>query len=280
MVLLEAKGLCKTYPGFSLQDVDLTVKKGEIVGFIGRNGAGKSTTLKSLIRMVHPEKGGVQFFGIPFENNEAVIKRRIGFVSGGEQNYLNKKLSAIVKATRPFYDTWDEQAYQKYMKLFCLDENKTPGQLSAGMQVKFALVLALSHRAELLILDEPTSGLDPVSREELLDIFLMLSRQGVGILFSTHITNDLEKCADSIAYIRQGRMVTQESMTSFMDKWRLMRLQDEPSGALADKLIGLKREKRGYSALICATDGDECGLKTERPTLTDIMVHMEGGLEL
>ena len=206
MEALSVKGLCKEYPSFSLKDISFSVEQGTIMGFIGRNGAGKTTTLKSILNLVHPSRGEIRFFGMELEKNEPEIKRQIGFVSGGVDYYVKKKIKTITNVTRRFYDDWDEQAYRRYMARFELDESKTPDQLSAGMKVKYALTLALSHRAKLLILDEPTSGLDPVSRDDLLDVFLSLQREGVSILFSTHITSDLDRCADSITYIRRGEI--------------------------------------------------------------------------
>jgi ABC-2 type transport system ATP-binding protein len=216
--VLEIRGLCKEYPAFRLKDVGFSLERGRIMGFIGRNGAGKTTTLKSMLNIVHPSKGEVRFFGLDFAENELEIKKRIAFVSGGANYYPNKKLAAITAVTRSFYERWDEAAYRRYLSLFALDESKTPKSLSAGMQVKYALALALSHGAELLILDEPTSGLDPVSREELLDDFCFLRDKGVAILFSTHITSDLEKCADHISYISKGRLIASEPMRGFLDR--------------------------------------------------------------
>ena len=133
-----------------------------------------------------------------------------------QANYYKKqKISRLLEITSHFYENWDDAVCKRYMKLFSLDENKTPSQLSEGMKVKLSLVMALSHHAELLILDEPTSGLDPVSRDELLEIFLYLKSQGVSILFSTHITSDLDKCADDISYIRDGQIIYTGSIAGF-----------------------------------------------------------------
>ena len=141
------------------------------MGLIGKNGAGKSTTLKSILRMVSPESGKVEIFQKDFSQCEKACKQRMGVVFGGIDFYPLKKLSAITAVTRTFYTDWDQEQYQKYIKRFTLDERKKFKELSNGMKVKYLLALALSHHAELLILDEPTSGLDPVSREELLHIF-------------------------------------------------------------------------------------------------------------
>ena len=207
MNVCEISGLTKTYPAFTLSDVSFSLKSGRIYGFIGRNGAGKSTTIKSMLGLVHPDSGDVSYFGLPFSEKEQEIKSRIGYSTGVVNYYPKKKIRDIVAVTRTFYPTWDEASYREYLDLFSLDENKTPSELSEGMKVKFNLLLALSHKAELLILDEPTSGLDPFSRDELLELFSKLKARGVAILFSTHITSDLEKCADDILYIQKGRIV-------------------------------------------------------------------------
>ena len=217
MAILEVNGLTKRYPSFLLDGVNFSMEKGRIMGLIGRNGAGKTTTLKSIFNLVHPDGGEVRIFGLEMPKEEREIKQRIGYAGGAVDFYSRKKLSQIVDVTKQFYDNWDGDACRKYLDAFSLDENKTPRELSEGMRVKFSLTLALSHRAELLILDEPTSGLDPVSRAELLDAFLFLKKKGVSILFSTHITSDLEKCADDITYIAKGKVIASQSLTSFME---------------------------------------------------------------
>jgi ABC-2 type transport system ATP-binding protein len=213
--ILDVKGLRKQYPGFLLDDVCFSVPEGSITGFIGRNGAGKTTTLKSILNLVHSE-GEIRCFGLDLRTHEREIKNRTGYVVGAVDYYRRKKIRDIVSVTRCFYPSWSEEAYRKYISVFELDENKTPMQLSEGMKVKLNLTLALSHGSELLILDEPTSGLDPVSREELLEIFTALRDKGVTILFSTHITSDLEKCADRICYIRRGRIIACDALDSFV----------------------------------------------------------------
>ncbi len=207
MEVLKISNLCKTYPAFSLKNVSFSLEKGSIMGFIGRNGAGKTTTLKSILNLVHQDSGSIEFFGIPLLNNEDEIKQRIGYVVSSTGYYKKKKIRDITEITRSFYPQWDDSAWKHYLEVFKLDENKAPEQLSEGMKVKYSISLALSHKAELLILDEPTSGLDPISRAELLDIFNQLKAKGVSILFSSHITTDLDKCADSITYIKNGSIL-------------------------------------------------------------------------
>lgn len=272
MGVLEVKNLRKEYRNFTLDNVSFSLEEGKITGFIGRNGAGKSTTLKSLFGFVNKDGGEVFFFDMPFEKNESEIKQKTGFLLGEVNYYQSKKISSITRVTKSFFTSWDDAAYRKYMEKFSLDENKKPSELSAGMKVKYSLALALSHGAELLVLDEPTSGLDPVSRDELLDIFLDLARDGKTILFSTHITTDLERCADNIIYIKNGKIVADGKMNALVGAYRTVKFDVEPTDT--KNLIGLRREKNGYSALIRAADVND-GMNDESATLEDIMVHME-----
>lgn len=217
MLLCEVHQLRKAYPSFTLSDMTFSLDSGRIIGFIGRNGAGKTTTIKSMLGLVHPDGGDIRYFGLPFSGHEKEIKQRIGYSTGAVNYYPKKKIRDIVDVTRTFFDTWDEDAYGEYLSLFALDGNKMPSELSEGMRVKLNLLLALSHKAEILILDEPTSGLDPFSRDELLDIFAKLKDKGVSILFSTHIISDIEKCADDIIYIRKGSLVANCSKDDFIE---------------------------------------------------------------
>ncbi len=204
--VLSVKHLKKEYGKFTLEDISFEIGSGMIMGLIGRNGAGKTTTIKSVLNLIHISDGEIMYFGKNFRENEAEIKEQTGYAGGAVDYYKKKKIRDIVSVTKKFYKGWDDILYRKYMDIFELDEDKTPAQLSEGMRVKLNLAIALSHGAKLLILDEPTSGLDPVSRDELLEIFKYLARDGVAILFSTHITSDLDKCADAITYIRKGKL--------------------------------------------------------------------------
>ncbi len=208
MSIVEVRNLNKKYPSFELDNVSFHIDAGRITGFIGRNGAGKTTTIKSMLNLVHPDSGEIDYFGEPLAGNEKEIKKRIGYSTGTVNWYSRKKIRDISGIISRFYDTWDHDSYRKYLALFGLDELKTPMELSEGMKVKFNLLLALSHKAEVLILDEPTSGLDPFSRNELLDIFITLKKEGVAVFFSTHIISDIEKCADDIVYISKGKIVS------------------------------------------------------------------------
>lgn len=214
--IMQVTGLCKDYPKFHLTDISFAVRPGTIMGLIGRNGAGKTTTIKSVLNLIHPAAGTVRCFGMDMKQDEQAIKQRIGYAGGAVDYYKKKKLRTLLEVTARFYDRWDWDVCRRYMELFNLDMEKTPSELSEGMKVKLSLTMALSHGAELLILDEPTSGLDPVSRDELLTVFRHLAGKGTAILFSTHITSDLDKCADDITYIRGGRLEYTGAMADYL----------------------------------------------------------------
>ncbi|MBQ3533426.1 MAG: ABC transporter ATP-binding protein [Oscillospiraceae bacterium] len=244
MNMLEVRGLAKTYPAFSLQAVSFSVPRGAVMGLIGRNGAGKSTTLKALLGLVHPDGGAVRLFGRDFAENERYCKEKLGVVLGGIDFYQKKKVKTVTEVTRRFYAAWDEAKYRHYLQLFGIDEEKRVDQLSSGMKVKYLIALALSHNAELLILDEPTSGLDPVSRDELTTLFSALAADGRrSILFSTHITSDLDKCATHITYIRNGRVEASGEKAAFMAAFRHLQ-QDNEVLTLEDIMV--RTERRGY----------------------------------
>lgn len=277
MEALTVRGLRKRYDRFELKDVSFSLRPGLITGFIGRNGAGKTTTLKSLLNFVHPDAGEVLFWGKPFVGNELEIKQDIGCVPGAIGYYPTKKLKVISGVNRHFFKSWDQSAYEKFMDRFELDEDKTPAQLSEGMKVKYALALALSHRARLLILDEPTSGLDPVSRDELLEVFLrLIADEQVTILFSTHITSDLEKCADDIIYIRGGEIVQFSPLDELIAQYLVVHLTQAQASELAGKLIGPRPERKGVRALVRSGEQLPADVEAKAADLETIMIHLEG----
>ena len=220
MNLLTVKGLCKSYPSFTLKEVSFALPQGTVMGFVGRNGAGKSTTLKSILGLVHPDKGQVTFMEQDAVQNEQYMKENIGVVLGGIDFYPQKKIKTITDVTRRFYPNWEEEKYRHYLSLFGIDETKRVRELSDGMRVKYLIALALSHQAKLLLLDEPTSGLDPVSRDELTELFRAIVADGSrSILFSTHITSDLEKCADHITFIKDGEIFYTGAKADFLTEY-------------------------------------------------------------
>ena len=245
MNLLEVQALCKRYPTFTLDQVSFDVPQGAIVGFIGRNGAGKSTTLKSILGICHPNGGTVTYCGQNTRENEKWFKENIGVVLGGIDFYPKKKLREITAVTKKFYVNWSDEKYRHYCQVFALDENKRVDQLSSGMRVKYLIALALSHEAKLLILDEPTSGLDPVSRDELTELFRAIVKSGErSILFSTHITSDLEKCASHIVFIKEGKILFGGGIEDFMST------HSDRGATLEDIIVSMERRRLDEGAIL------------------------------
>ncbi len=279
MALLEVEGLTKRYPGFTLDSVSFRLETGYIMGFIGRNGAGKTTTLKSMLGLVHADAGSVRIDGTEYREDEHLAKQKLGVAFGGVDYYPRARLSDIARVTRRFYEAWDETQYRALLQRFQLDEKKRVRELSQGMKVKFSLALALSHNAKLLLLDEPTSGLDPVSREELIELLQHIVEDGEhSILFSTHITSDLEKCADYITYIRGGRIAASTDLDSFKSEYRLVRgTRAQLTEPLVQKFIGARKNAFGFTALAKAEDAAAMeGLEIAPADLESIMIYFDG----
>lgn len=275
MNVLKIKNLNKSYETFKLDNVTLEIKKGYIMGFIGENGAGKTTMLKTMLSIVKKDSGTVEIFGKNIDEYEIAIKQEIAFMSGDSQFYPKKKLSIITKTFKMFYENWDDEIYQKYLELFKLDENKKISELSQGMRIKYSIALALSHQAKFLILDEPTSGLDPVARDMLLDIFRNIIEDGEHtILFSTHITSDLEKCADYITFIKEGKIVGSDEKDAFLESYRLVSGDVNQLEDVKEKLISYKNNSFGFTGLIKTKDINKTSeLNLSIPTLEDVMVY-------
>ena len=274
MNALEVKGLTKVYPEFTLDKVSFCVPQGHIVGLIGRNGAGKSTTIKGILQLIATE-GDVAVFGKNMDVDELAAKQMIGYVGGGFRYYPMNTLVSIRKAYAPFYPAWDQGKYERLLAQFDLSERKKVKELSEGMKVKFALALALSHGAKLLIMDEPTSGLDPLSREEFCDIVLQLVREeGVSVLFSTHITSDLMRIADDIVYISQGKLLAACPLKELLDKYKLAHFSSL-ADATAAKAIGVKAVKEGYEGLLSRDMQISSSATVVDATIDNIIVHLE-----
>lgn len=248
MNALSVKELTKEYPNFLLQDITFELPQGKIMGLIGKNGAGKSTTLKSILNLVNPDSGTIEMFGKDFRENEESCKQDIGVVLGGIDFYNHKKLKDITAVTKSFYKNWDDKAYLNYIKDFSLLPDKRVKDLSSGMKVKYMLALALSHKAKLLILDEPTSGLDPISRDNILELFGQLVKtEEVSILFSTHITSDLEKCADYITYIKDGKLLRSAEKSTFVKSFQYLREPGDKAELSLEEIM-VRTERRNYNA--------------------------------
>ncbi|MCM3782073.1 ABC transporter ATP-binding protein [Neobacillus mesonae] len=275
MLALDIRNVNKSYPNFQLKNVSFQLEKGYIMGFIGANGAGKTTTIKSILNMTRMDSGEIHVFGKNMAEYELELKQEIGYAMGGVDFYTRSKVKTLTDVIKKFYANWDEKTYRNYLRKFKLDENKRIAELSTGMKVKYSIAIALSHAAKLLILDEPTSGLDPVARNELLDIFQGLVADGeISILFSTHITSDLEKCADYITFIANGQIVHSGEKEEFKESYLLLNGAAAELNQVKDRLITYKMNSFGFTGLILARDFDNSwNMKAATPSLEEIMVY-------
>lgn len=279
--ILTVRNLCKHYPAFELHDVSFSIRASSIMGLIGRNGAGKTTTIKSILRLVRPDGGSVEFLGQPVDDDAAALRREAGYVSGDLCYYPRKRLSQLTAVTQSFYSAWDSARYEALLRRFSLDDSKRVCELSTGMKVKYQLACALSHGAKLLILDEPTSGLDPVSRDDLLDLLRSLCEQdGVSILFSTHITSDLDACADDVTYLQNGTVAQSVSLAGFTAPWKkLTGPETALAPALRGALRGLRVHRGEFEALYPSDLPCPAGCREELADLQTVMVYLEREVE-
>ena len=268
----------KKYPTFSLKDVSFSIQPGQIMGFIGRNGAGKTTTLKSIMNLIHYDSGKIMAFGTDMKENELANKQRIGFALSELNYYPNKTIRQLMQVTKKFYKNFDDAKFNQVCELFNLNIDKKLEELSSGMKVKYSVAIALSHHAELLILDEPTSGLDPVSRDEILDIFREIVKSGErAILFSTHITSDLDKCASNITYIHDGSIVYTGTKKDFVNSYLFVKDKTKNKD-LEKEYIAYKELDDRIEGLIAADNKDvfvKNNIQPEEPDLEQIMVFLE-----
>lgn len=209
------EGLCKKYDGFSLDHVSFKVPKGKIVGFIGENGAGKSTTISLILDELKKDGGKVEIFGM--DHRTLAVKEKIGVVFD-ECNFHDMfTADDMEKILSGVYRLWDRALYRDYLERFGLPRKKQIGSFSKGMKMKLSIVCALAHKPELLILDEATTGLDPVARDEILDLFLeFVQNKEHSVFFSSHITSDVQKIADEVVFIHQGRIIFEEAGSDIM----------------------------------------------------------------
>lgn len=279
MEILRINHLYKHYPSFDLQDVSFSLDSGKIMGFIGRNGAGKTTTLKCLYNLTAPTSGEVLYEGQPIRSIEAKAKSEIGLLFGEVEYYPNKKVGQMSKITSSFYPNWNASLYKEYLTDFGIREDKRIKDLSSGMKVKYGLALALSHGAKVLILDEPTSGLDPVSRDELLDLFIKIVSDGEhAILFSTHVISDLEKCADDITYIQKGRILVSESVDRFEKSYTFYSGEDKDLPFDHDFFLHVRSHGGKFEAVApSSTVISLPNVQTRPATLEEIMIALERG---
>jgi len=282
--LLEVRGLTKSYGAFTLRGVDLDVPSGAITGLMGANGAGKTTLLDLVLGLTAPDAGEIRLFGAPASEAASDLRARIGFVQETPALCPHLRVPELGALVAPFYPRWDAAAFRRLCGVFELPL-KTPFKaLSQGDRSKTALALALSHDADLLLLDEPTSGLDPLARREVLDLLLeVVQDEGKAVLFSTHITTDLDRVADYVAVLKEGRVALAGARDELLDAWTLVKGGEELlAGPLRARARGGRRTEVGV-VMLCEGAGLE-GLAgpdalLERPSLEDLVYFLDRDLE-
>lgn len=280
--VLEVRGLRKDYGNFALQDVSFSLHEGCITGFIGINGAGKTTTIKSILGLALKDSGSIKFFGKEFCENERELKNKIGVVLDDGCFYDDITLKEMKSIIAPAYSNWDEGAFRNNIDRFGLSLNQKISTLSKGMRMKYAISLALSHHADLLIMDEPTSGLDPLIRNELMSILLeFMKEKGKSVFFSTHITSDLDKVADELILIDSGRIIFIEEKDTLLDTHALVKgdktlLND----SIRKYFLRLRETEYGFEGITNSKGNLHKELRDviiERPTIEEIMLGYIGG---
>lgn len=276
--ILEIKNLNKEYKNFSLRSVSLNLPKGFIMGLIGENGAGKSTLIKIIMNLVKRDSGSINIFGMDNLKFERKVKERIGFVYDQCYYYDHISLEENGKMVAKLYSNWDNEKFNRYLNKFSLNKKQLLKELSKGMRMKFSLCIALSHGAELIIMDEPTAGLDPIVRNEVLEeLQRLLETENLSVIISTHITEDLEKIADYITFIKDGEIVFSTSKDEIEDNYRIVKGSKDVLTKEVESLFqGVSKNNYGFEAI--TNKGDEIsrllGEKVilERAALEDIML--------
>ena len=279
MNAIEIRNLRKEYPGFLLDDISFDLPSGSIVGLVGENGAGKSTTIKLIMNAIRKDGGSVKVLGTDNEDPAFLkLKNDIGVVL--DDAYFPETLSAVNvgKVMAYTYRSWDAAEYRRLLSWFSLPEKKAFADYSRGMKMKLAIAVALSHRPRLLILDEATSGLDPMVRDEVVDVFNDFTREeDHSILLSSHIVSDLEKICDYIAFIHKGRLLLMEEKDRLLEEYAVARLPEEQLADLPEEaVVGVKKGAYGAEALV-RRELVSPSFPLERTTLEEIILFLAKG---
>ena len=278
MNAIEIHDLHKGFEGFFLKDISFFVPQGTVMGFVGENGAGKSTTIKCMLNLIKKEYGEILLFGKDHVEHELSIKNDIGVVF--DDLHVPETLNAtqLDKIMSKVFQTWDSDYYFERLAQFKVPKRKKIKELSRGMRMKLSIALALAHHPKLLILDEPTSGLDPIIRDEILDLFLAFMQDEThSILFSSHITSDLEKIADYITLIHNGEILLSESKDALLYEYGIFKGNSEEVNDLPKHAILRTRPGTfGIEALVLKKEVNEA-FKLERPSIEDIMLFFVKG---
>lgn len=275
MNAIEINNLTKEYKDFKLDDISLTLPSGYIMGLIGENGAGKSTTIKLLLNAINADKGEISILGKSNKDNFKVTKEDIGVVldeAHFPEGVNAKQVNVIMRNT---YKNCDEKVFFEYINKFSLPLKKSFKDFSRGMKMKLMIAVALSHDAKLLILDEATSGLDPIVRDEILDLFYDFTRdESHSILISSHIVSDLEKLCDYIAFLHKGKLLFVEEKDILLEKYRILKCSNAEFDDIdKDAVKGVRRTDYGVEALVLK-DKVNNAFKLEKPNIEDIIVFM------
>ena len=272
--VIEISGLNKKYQKFALDNVTLNVPTGSVMGFIGANGAGKSTTIKAILGLYKRDGGTVKVFGEDSEKMSNETREKIGVVFDTMPFPKNLTVTMLDKVFSGIYKSWDSEKFFAYITRFELPLKKKISGFSRGMEMRLSIAAALSHNPSLLVLDEPTGGLDPVMRSEILDIFLeFMQDETHSILMSTHITSDLEHIADYICFINKGKIVFTEERNEMLEKYRIMKCTEEDLQQV-DKadIIGMRKGRFCNEVLTMNADKYP-GMVADAPTIEEIMVY-------
>ena len=284
MGAIHIKKLKKSYDNFILDIEELEIKEGYITGFIGPNGAGKTTTIKCILDMVKTDKGEVRVLGYNIKQNP-YIKEDIAYI-GGVSGFLEEgKLKNIKKGIQNYYSNWDEQVYKTYISKFKLNENKCYQDLSKGQQKQFELSIAFAHHPKLFIMDEPTANLDPIIRNEFIEMIQeIMEKENVSVFYSTHITSDLDKCADYIVLIDEGKILLKGEKDEILEEHVLVKGKKELfDKEIKEEFIGIKNNSFGFEGMIYGRKkafelfGKE--VVYERCSLEDILLYYTKGEE-
>ena len=270
---IEIKGLCKSYPDFSLQNIDLTLPGGTIMGLIGENGAGKTTTIKCILNLIRRDAGEITLLGRDNLREERAAKAGVGVVLDECVFHDALRPRDLERILAPVYPTWDNGLYRDYLDKFRLPGKNLIKTFSRGMKMKLSLAAALAHRPQLLILDEATAGLDPVVRDEILDEFLsFICDEDHAILISSHITSDLEKAADYITYIHEGKIVLSEAKDDILDRYGRVGCSAADLRAIdPSDLLRVRKGSFGCEALV----PDRGAFHKKYPKLMVEKIHLE-----
>ena len=277
--VLEISNLYKNYEDFCLQDVNMSLEKGTLTGFIGPNGTGKTSTIKCILDMVQPDKGKITILGMDSVSSNLEIKSKLGIVLDDGHFYEDLSMGKMKKLIAPMYPTWDDKAFYLYMNKFGLSEHKKIKDLSRGMRMKYALAIALSHGADIFILDEPTSGLDPLVRSELIEILKdIVCEENKTVLMSTHITSDLDKIADYLYFILDGKIILHGQKDEIKDQHAIVKgdiVALSPDCEMY--FVGINKTAYGFEGLTNNKTMLKKALQKpviyEVPTIEDIMLY-------